>query len=547
MRQDTKFLVCFLILGLFLSLSYAQDTAEKTTEIDLVSDRAKESTVRLVGTRLKESNVYLDGGTGFFVAPDKIATNFHVTAGPTNGPIFAKLDHKETIWRVEGVWTFDAKSDIAILKLQGEGKPLTLVDVDTLKIGETVYLAGFPYSREYKVVDGTLKDIRSSDRWLKTTVKAYPGNSGSPMLNRKGEAIGIHVGHGYDARPANAITALLESSTSTEPLEEWRKRNVVRAYVYHNEGTQKFYDTQYADAIKNFNQAIELSPEDAETYKFRAQAKNRLGNHKGALEDYNQLIKLNPENAEVYINRGDVKHKIEDYKGAIGDYSHAIRLDPDNADVYKKRGNVKGEIGDQKGKIEDYTIVIKLKSEAAAIKPDANRYNELGHLKESVGDHTGAIEDFTKAIKLQPEDVVYGYYNRGWARHHFGDHAGAIEDFTKAIKLKPEDTLGTYFAYIGRGNAKRISKNLEGALADYNQAIKLQPENPTAYIKRGHAKVTLKDYQGAIADYSKAIELHPKSADAYHNRGLAKKALGQHDAAKIDFEKAKEIDPNVGE
>ena len=53
MSHYTRFLLCFLGLGLFLSFSdialYAQETAEKPTEIDLISDKAKESTVRLVG------------------------------------------------------------------------------------------------------------------------------------------------------------------------------------------------------------------------------------------------------------------------------------------------------------------------------------------------------------------------------------------------------------------------------------------------------------------------------------------------------------------
>ena len=38
MRHYTNILLCFLVLGLFLSLSYAQETAEKSTEIDFVSD-----------------------------------------------------------------------------------------------------------------------------------------------------------------------------------------------------------------------------------------------------------------------------------------------------------------------------------------------------------------------------------------------------------------------------------------------------------------------------------------------------------------------------
>jgi len=306
MRHSTKILFSFLILGLFFSLSCAQVVSEKSdvsTKIDLISDKAKESTVRLVG--------FPSGGTGFFVAPDKIATNFHVAAGTIIGPITAKLSHKETVWLVEGVVAFDAKSDIAILKIKGEGVPLPLADIDKLQIGETVFLAGYPNLNEYKVVDGVLNDIRSSNKWLKTTVEAYPGNSGSPMLNSKGEAIGIHVGHGYDARPSNAIKALLESSTSMEPLGEWRKRKVVRAFFYFSKGKNRFYDGNTKGAIDDFDQAIKHNPDNAEIYKFRAKAKLMLNDRQGATDDYNQALKLNPDDLEIHKKLEEIKTIIE--------------------------------------------------------------------------------------------------------------------------------------------------------------------------------------------------------------------------------------------
>ena len=573
MRLFTKYLVCFLVFGLFLSFSYAQKPSDKD-ETPIGIDKAKESTVRLVGARLNEPIAYFSGGTGFFVTPDKIATNFHVAAGPTTGPIFAKLGHRETIWRIEGVWAYDAKSDIAILKVEGEGKPLALVDVDTLKIGETVYLAGFPYSREYKVVDGILEDIRSSDKWLKTTVAAYPGNSGSPMINSKGEVIGIHAGHSYDSRPSNAIKALLESSTSAEPLSEWRKRGVVRAYVYHSRGMQKFYEQEYAEAIKHFNKAIETNPDDAENYIQRAHSKSRLRDHEGAIQDFNQAIVLNPIDAETYKIRGDAKGRLGDKSGKIKDYMQALKIEP-NANTYSILGHIKQSDGDLEGAIEYFTEVIKLKPN------EPYGYNIRARAKKRMGDYAGAIEDFTQAIKSNPDaawwpyydrakvkhktkdyagaiddcnlaielepDVSYAYSLRGKIKVDLEDYAGAIEDYTQAIKVSLGDRPGIYAAYINRGNVKRKSNDYDGAFEDYNMAIKLIPENAYGYIDRGLAKADLKDYSGAITDYDKAIELNNEYAEGYHYRGLAKEALGQHDAAKIDFDKAKEIDPEVGE
>ena len=526
MRHNTRFLLCFLVLGLFLSLSdtavYPQETAkeaEQLTETDLCIDNAKESTVRLVGLR---SGGIRTGGTGFFVASDKIATNFHVVAATTIGPIFAKLGHKETIWAIEGIMAFDAKGDIAILKVKGEGVPMSLADIKTLQIGETVFLAGYPNLQEYKVTAGVVKDIRGSDKWLKTTLEAYPGNSGSPVLNSKGAVIGIHVGHGYDARPSSALKTLLVNSTSTEPLEQWRNRM-----------------EQWRNRKK-----------DAEAYKKRGKARAELGDYAEAIEDYSQALKLNPD-AEVYKKRGKARAELGDYAEAIEDYSQALKLNPD-AEVYKKRGKARAELGDYAEAIEDYSQALKLNPK------DVFTYGSRADIKRQLGDYTGAIEDYNQAIKnlkdgsftyqtytehglrtttITPDDsfICSIYNDRGWMKRKQGDHIGAMEDYTRAIELNPNHTSG----YKNRAGLKHELGDYTGAVDDYNQVIKLKPDDAVAYNHRGKSKSELGDHADAIADYDKAIELNPKYDVAYHNRGLAKEALGQHQAAQSDFEKAR--------
>ena len=468
MRRFAKYLLCFFILGLFLSFSYAQKPSDKD-ETSIGIDKAKESTVRLVGTRLIASYVHLVGGTGFFVTPDKIVTNFHVAAGPTAGPIFAKLGHRETIWQVEGVWAFDEKSDIAILTVNGEGRPLALADVDTLKIGDSVYLAGFPYSREYKVVDGIIKDIRSSDKCLKTTLEAYPGNSGSPMINSKGEVIGIHVGHYYDARPSNAIKTLLESSTSIEPLAEWRKRNVVRAYFYHSQGMQKFFDGDYAGAIEYFTEAIKLKPNDPSGYNIRARAKKRMGDYAGAIEDFTQAIKSNPDDIWTYYKLAKLKHATKDYAGAIDDCNRVIKLEPDGSYAYSLRGQIKVDLEDYAGAIEDYTQVIKVSLDD---RPGAYfAYIDRGNVKRKSKDYDGAYEDYNMAIKLIPENA-YGYFERGLAKADLKDYNGAITDYDKAIELNNEYAEGYHY----RGLAKEALGQHDAAKIDFDKAKEIDPE-----------------------------------------------------------------------
>ena len=587
MRRNTRFLLCFFIVGLFLSFSdialYAQETAKeaKQTETNLISDKAKASTVRLVGLHI--------GGTGFFVAPDKIATNFHVAAGNTVGPIVAKLGQKETTWSVEGVMAFDIKSDIAILKVQGEGLPLPLADIETLQIGEAVFLAGYPNLEKYKVTKGIVQDIRSNDKQFHTTAEVYSGNSGSPVLNSKGEVIGIHYGHDPGNSPVNAIKTLLTNSTSTQPLEQWQKRNDIRAYVHFKQGKQKYYDGDSEGALENFNRAIELTPDDAEIYEFRAKLRVKLENYHAAIEDYNQVIKLNPDDASAYKERAEAKRKLGDHTSAIEDYNQAIKLNPKDAFAYKASADAKQESGDYTGAIEGYNQAIKLNpedteaykergraravlgddaeaiedySQALKLNPkDVPTYTYRANIKRKLGDYTGAIEDYNQAItKLKDGSFTYTYQtenslttvtttlddssisdiykDRGWTKRALGDQAGAIEDFTQAIKLKPDDVV----AYSLRGMSKSELGDHAGAIADYDKAIQLTPKSTNFYKKRGIAKAAFGDHAGAVEDFTHAIERKPDDPKAYQFRGHSKQALGQEEAAKIDFQRAKELE-----
>ena len=556
MRNNAKFLLHFLVLAVFFLFSgaavYAQETSEtanKPLENNLKIDTAKESTVRLVGLP--------GGGTGFFIAPDKIATNFHVVVMCKIGPIFAKLGHKETIWTIEGVMAFDAESDIAILKVKGEGTPLPLADIETLQIGETVFLAGYPNLAAYDVMEGVLQDIRGSDKWLKTTLQreAYPGTSGSPVLNSKGEVIGIHAGHGYDTRPSSALKALLANSTSIEPLEQWRKRKVVRTYSQYLTGLQLYSEGNFEKAIEHFNKAIEFTPDDAESYKYRAKAKAALGHLTEAIADYNQVIKLNPDDVDAYKGRGEVKRKLDDYAGAIEDYTHAIERNPNDAYAYKNRADAKHKLQDYTGAIADYTYALELNPD------DAEIYKKRGKAKSELGDDAGRIADYNQYLKRNPQDAS-AYNDLADTKRKLGDYAGAIEDYTRAIKkikdgsfnyqtyaehglstvtVTPDDSY-VYYIYNNRGWAKQKLGDHTGALEDFTQAIKRKPEEAHAYQNRGIAKADLNDHAGAVEDFTNAIKRKPGDPTAYRLRGHSKQELGQEEAAQIDFEKAKALE-----
>ena len=230
MKRNGKILLSLLALGFLLSCTQAPKQIVDTQVLDQLAEKGKNSTVLLLVPG--EDNRPI--GSGFFVEPDKIATNIHVVAGEIE--IRAKLASTKKSYSIEGVTAFDLQNDLVILKVAGEGTPLTF---GKGRIGEEIFVVGYPLGREYEVTRGKIHGIRNSDRQFRLTTKVVSGNSGGPVLNSKGEVIGIAVRSRDDSSEAissNALEALLGRSTKVEALTEWQKRGPVKAYRHVFDG-----------------------------------------------------------------------------------------------------------------------------------------------------------------------------------------------------------------------------------------------------------------------------------------------------------------------
>jgi S1-C subfamily serine protease len=131
-------------------------------------------------------------GSGFIIARDgKVVTNLHVirdlktaSAQLANGEIFDSIS----------VLAIDERRDLAILQVAGVNLPaLDLGNSDSLMVGEPVVAVGSPRGLEGTVTAGILSSVRKGDGFtlLQTDAAVNPGNSGGPLVNRKGQAIGV--------------------------------------------------------------------------------------------------------------------------------------------------------------------------------------------------------------------------------------------------------------------------------------------------------------------------------------------------------------------
>ena len=525
MKQSRIYLLSLLTLAFHFSCAQMpqQDTFEilPVLSAEIVAEKGKASVVRMVGGKVSIGKNWLEmgAGSGFFITPDRIVTNMHVIAN--SGALFVKLSDNETVWPVEGVAAFDIENDLAILKIDGEGVPLSIGNSDAVRKGETVYAIGYPLGGEYKLTMGTIHSRENKDKWLQTTVPLAKGNSGGPMLNSKGEVIGINVAssdyHSY-AITSNTLKALLSQADHVEPLAEWYKQKRIIAYAHYRKGIDKYTDKHYRAAIRNLNKSIESDADFTDAYSIRGHVKSYYAEaiakyegdstkarkqYQAAIKDYNRAIKLDSKDDVNYNGRGralslygefeaeqeNTMEAQQHYQAAIKDYNKAVKLDSDDDENYSSRGWAKYLLGQLN--------------------------TEQGEFSKARKHYQAAIKDYNKAIKLDFEDE--GNYNgRGWTQYLLGE-----------LKTK-------------QGKVTEAQKHYHSSINDSDKAVALNPDKASAYHTRGAAKAALGEYNSAIDDFNTAIEHKPDFSEAYDSRGKAKAALGQEAAAKIDFLKAKQ-------
>jgi serine protease Do len=142
----------------------------------------------------QEEEVPRGVGSGFIISADGyVLTNAHVVDGADE--VYVTLtDKREFKAKIIGA---DKNSDVALVKIDGTNLPrLTMGASDKIRVGEWVIAIGSPFGLENTVTAGIIsakaRDIGDYLPLIQTDVAVNPGNSGGPLINMRGEVVGIN-------------------------------------------------------------------------------------------------------------------------------------------------------------------------------------------------------------------------------------------------------------------------------------------------------------------------------------------------------------------
>jgi tetratricopeptide (TPR) repeat protein len=527
--MNFKYLFPTGLMGLSIALVQPQSVLALTSSE--VSKIAESITVRIELTNSKSQ------GSGVIIKREgntyTVITAHHVVGREGSYKVFTP-DGSSYPLESSQIQKIGTDLDLAVFKFTSNKtyNVAKMGDSAQSATGTDVYVAGFPIATSavnvslYRFTKGEITANASqplADGYgLVYSNATLNGMSGGPVINEKGELVGIHgkaettanqdkqiIRTGFNLGiPINRYTR--ESSTTVASLPPRTTTNSGRTTTnsrltaddYFLQGKSKSEKGEYQAAFRDLSEAIKINPEYAEAYASRAQMRYNQGDFQGAIQDYDRAIDLNPNNSLAYNGRGLTKFLLEDTQGAIADYNQAISLDSKSTFPFNNRANAKAKLGDTKGAIQDYNRAIELDPTQGL--PYANR----GSLRMTLGDKKGATADFNQAIRISPNSGnIYGV--RGIARYRTGDKRGALADLDKATQLEPN--LG--FAHGGKAIVRLQLADYQGSIKDFNTAIRLMPDVAYWYIIRGIAYFQIENNSQAEADWDQGAEIAQKQGN----------------------------------
>jgi tetratricopeptide (TPR) repeat protein len=251
-------------------------------------------------------------------------------------------------------------------------------------------------------IEKELRDTGASDELIKAirekirkTIKSPTPSPNSPLNLNTNTYIDIPKITTPSSRPAKTPVSSPNTISRVSPTD-------VSTYI--RRGEEYLESREFDKAIDEFTKAIVINPKNFEAFRRRGfchfivsttVSKDNKTRFTMAVNDANTAVELDPNDAENYYYRAFI-YRAKDYKRSIADISKAIELAPRNSIYYSVRGNIYGENNKNDLAIADYTKAVELSPNSFG------DYAMRGGIYEQQGKYDLAIADYQRALRIAP-------------------------------------------------------------------------------------------------------------------------------------------------
>jgi tetratricopeptide (TPR) repeat protein len=456
-------LITFAFVLYLAQSGFAQSSRPPVLTAREIAQQARPSVVMVV-TEDSSGNPVMQG-SGFFVRDDLIATNYHVIEDARR--IKIKLAGRREFYVVQEVAHQNKARDLALLKVGGlSAKALPLSNGAQVDVGDDVFVLSNPEGLEGTFSQGIISAIRDRNL-IQITAPISKGSSGAPVMNIRGEVIGVAVGLNENGQNLNFaipeifLRVLLSPPAPTLPIygdPEYRKhipqerradepsrspksladspKNLTGNWF--DKGKSYLSQERYLEAIEAFKQAIRVNPNDWQAYSALGVVYGLLERREEAIDAYKQTIKINPDDYDAHIFLGLAYQITERHEEAINVFRLALRLKPASQKAREYLRVSYETLGTLYAKNERYQESVEAYKQAIKISPpNADTFLLLGMSYSRLERLQESIQAYKQAIRLKP-NFVDAHYLLGYTYLDAGDEGSALRQYKILKRLDPE-------------------------------------------------------------------------------------------------------------
>ena len=385
-------------------------------------------------------------GSGFFIGRDRIITNRHVIEKSYRVEIQLNDGSKHS---ADGILAIDNEGDLALLSVKvpaSKSKPLPIVRTNPQE-GESIVVIGNPYGLEGSVSNGIVSAVREVPGYgkiIQITAPISPGSSGSPVVNMRGEVIGVATLQASEGQslnfavPSARINRLEIGATrafASASKENVQNKRVVAERLYSN-GLKFLSADEFAKALTYFEQAVRSDPKYVEAWYQVGFCFGVLGQHERSLKASRRAVELRPDWPETWTNIGSSSFALEDYEEAAMAFKEAIKLDETNGDLQYSLGLTYNRLGRTSEEILAYRRAIRIKPDHTdALELLGRAYLEQARWKRAI--------DTFKSIQNYKVDSQT-YFLLGLAYSKSGAFRKSIDPLTNAVNMDGSNEEARY-------------------------------------------------------------------------------------------------------
>ena len=419
-------------------------------------------------------------GTGFFYNDQgHLITNYHVMAG-AYAAIVKTRDGES--YPVSAVLADNESVDLIQLAVAIPAERRRWLSVtDTLPaIADRVLVVGSPLGLEQTVSEGivsAIRDVPGVGKIFQVSAPISQGSSGSPVVNRDGQVVGVvsfqsQRGQNLNFAVASDNLLKLEKPETELSVSEWAyariKHKPQEVQNLCREGFNFTVRGEYKEALNYFQEAVEASPDDTEAWFGLGNCYIGLEQPAEAIEAYQQVIRTAPENANAHYNLGHYYRQLERYEEALATFRDAVAANPKHLLARFEMGEVLGRLGRPE---EEKNVYLDIINDNPQFMP---AYYRLGLVYNRLGQYADAIAAQQEALKRKP-DFAHAYFAMGLVYANMGNYRQEANAYKEALRIDPDFVaahynMGLYYLRSGERNAAleqyKILKKLDEETAD---------------------------------------------------------------------------------